>query len=136
MKPAIIDIPGIGPATESTLAEHGFGTLKTLAGTSRETLANVPGFSMTRADAVISASRELLAGADLTGGESSATAGTEAGEDNPGKGGKHGKGKGKNKDKGKDKDGKKRGKGKNKDKGKDKDRKKRSKDKKHKGGKG
>lgn len=64
MKTAIIDIPGIGPATEATLAEHGFRTVKKLAKTSREQLAGVPGFSAARADRAISAARELLAAQD------------------------------------------------------------------------
>ena len=63
MKPAIIDIPGIGPATEAGLAEHGIRTLRKLAGTSVEKLAAVPGFSEARATRVIAAASTLLAGA-------------------------------------------------------------------------
>ncbi|MDX1697425.1 MAG: helix-hairpin-helix domain-containing protein [Thiohalobacterales bacterium] len=60
MKPAIIDIPGIGPVAEATLAEHGFRKLKKLARTSIERLATVPGFGEARAGKVIAAARELL----------------------------------------------------------------------------
>lgn len=62
MKPAIIDIPGIGPATEAGLADHGIRTLRKLAGTSVDKLAAVPGFSEARATRVIAAASTLLAG--------------------------------------------------------------------------
>ena len=61
MKTAIIDVPGIGPASEKILVENGFKTLKELAGTTVEKLANVPGFSDIRASRVIKAANELLA---------------------------------------------------------------------------
>ena len=61
MKPTIIDIPGIGPAAQGTLAEHGIRTLRKLAGTSVTKLATVPGFSEARAGKVIDAASDLLA---------------------------------------------------------------------------
>jgi hypothetical protein len=60
MKPAIIDIRGIGPAAVATLQEHGIKTVKALAGMSVGDLAAVPGFSETRAAGVIAAAVELL----------------------------------------------------------------------------
>ena len=60
MKPAIIDIVGIGPAAASTLAEYGYRTLASLARTSIDKLAEVPGFSEARAAKVIAAAGELL----------------------------------------------------------------------------
>jgi hypothetical protein len=61
MKTVIIDVSGIGPASEKILAENGFKTLKELAGTTVEKLGNVPGFSEIRASKVIKAANELLA---------------------------------------------------------------------------
>jgi NAD-dependent DNA ligase len=61
MKPAIIDITGIGPAAAATLGEHGFSTLKALAKASVEQVSTVPGFSAARAQKVIAAAAELLA---------------------------------------------------------------------------
>ena len=60
MKATIIDIQGIGPAAEESLAEHGYRTLRKLAGTTVEKLATVPGFSEARAGKVIAAAAELL----------------------------------------------------------------------------
>lgn len=100
MKPAIIDITGIGPAAAATLGEHGFSSLKALARASVEQVSSVPGFSTARAQNVIVAAAELLA---------STTAET-ATADEPEKGEKNKKKKDKKK---KDKKGKK-GKGKNK----------------------
>lgn len=60
MKPAIIDIPGIGPAAEESLYEHGFKTLRKLAGASVEKVAGVPGFSEARAGKTIAAAAALL----------------------------------------------------------------------------
>jgi hypothetical protein len=60
MKPAIIDIVGIGPAAADTLAENGFRTLRSLARTTVEKLSAVPGFSEARAERVIAAAAELL----------------------------------------------------------------------------
>lgn len=61
MKTAIIDVPGIGPASEKILVENGFRTLRELAGTTVEKLSSVPGFSEIRASKVIKAANELLA---------------------------------------------------------------------------
>jgi NAD-dependent DNA ligase len=63
MKPAIIDIPGIGPAAEAKLLDHGFRKLKKLAATSVEKLASVPGFGTVRAGKVIAAASVLLTSA-------------------------------------------------------------------------
>jgi hypothetical protein len=60
MKPALIDIRGIGPAAAAVLQEHGIGSVKTLAGMSPTDLAAVPGFSETRAAGVIAAAAALL----------------------------------------------------------------------------
>ena len=61
MKPAIIDIPGIGPAAAAALDEHGIKTLASLARAPVETITAVPGFSEARAERVILAASELLA---------------------------------------------------------------------------
>ena len=61
MKPAIIDITGIGPAAAAALGEHGFSSLKALARASVEQVSTVPGFSTARAQKVIVAAAELLA---------------------------------------------------------------------------
>jgi len=60
MAAAITDIPGIGPVTAASLAEHGYRKLRKLANTTIEKLASVPGFSQARATRVIAAARELL----------------------------------------------------------------------------
>ena len=49
MEPAIIDIPGIGPATAEILAEHRIRGLADFAGASVEKIASIPGFSEARA---------------------------------------------------------------------------------------
>ena len=106
MKPAIIDITGIGPAAAEALAEHRIRTVATLARASVEKVSAVPGFSEVRATRVIAAATELLA----------ASGTPPAAKDEGGKSGKQAKAGGKDK-KGK-KDKKKKGKGKNKGKGK------------------
>lgn len=119
MKPAIIDIAGIGPAAVKALAEHGIRTVANLSRASVTKIASVPGFSEARATQVIADAAELLAAAGLT---------QPAKEKESGKKDKAG-GKGKRKDKGKkdkkkkgkdkkDKKGKGKGKGKGKKKGK------------------
>ncbi len=105
MKPVIIDIQGIGPAAEESLAEHGYRTLRKLAGTTVEKLATVPGFSEARAGKVIAAAAELLRSES---GEKGAK-GKQAGKEKKGKKDKRGK---------KDKKGKKGKKGKKDKKGK------------------
>jgi len=117
VKPTIIDIPGIGPAAQDTLAEHGIRTLRKLAGTSVTKLATVPGFSEARATKVIDAA------ADLLSSTVPAVAGTAP--DDTGKKDKRG-GKGKKDKKKKGKKDKKGGKGK-KDKKNKKDKKKKGK---------
>jgi transcription termination factor NusA len=96
MKPAIIDIQGIGPAAASALAENNVNSLKELAGASVDQIAAVPGFSAERAAKVIAAATDLLA-----------ASGTSIPDEEPKKGGKKaGKGKKdkkKKKKKGKDK---------------------------------
>ncbi|MGB5425267.1 MAG: helix-hairpin-helix domain-containing protein [Gammaproteobacteria bacterium] len=119
MKPAIIDIPGIGPAAAAALDEHGIKTLASLARAPVETITAVPGFSEARAERVILAASELLA-ASATNQPDDAEADEAAEADSKGKKDKKnkrkGKGKGK-KDKGK-KGKKGKGKGKGKKKGK------------------
>ncbi|MGD2138424.1 MAG: helix-hairpin-helix domain-containing protein [Gammaproteobacteria bacterium] len=99
MKPAIIDIRGIGPAAVEVLQEHGINSVKTLAKMSPADLSAVPGFSETRAAGVIAAAAELLP--------------PKTGNSKPGKKGKASKGGKKDKKNKKDKKGK-RGKKKNK----------------------
>ena len=45
MKPAIIDIKGIGPAAVETLAEHRIKSVNALARASIEKITAIPGFS-------------------------------------------------------------------------------------------
>jgi len=111
MKPAIIDIPGIGPAAAATLAEHRIKGLVSLANSSVEKIATIPGFSEARATQIIAAANELLAASEITppAKDKGAAAKKEkaAGKDQKDK--KKKKNKGKGKDKKKDK-GKKKGK--------------------------
>jgi ribosomal protein L12E/L44/L45/RPP1/RPP2 len=118
MKPAIIDIPGIGPATVETLREHRINSLVRLAGTSVGKIAAIPGFSEARAKQVITAATDLLAAAGIS--PSSKARGDKSGKNvkTGGKGKKDKKDK-KKKDK-KNKKDKKKDKGKGKGKGKDK----------------
>ena len=118
MKPAIIDIPGIGPAAAAALGEHRIKTLASLARAPVEKITAVPGFSEARAIRVIAAAADLLA--------TSAT--SQAAETKTAAAGKQvkagGKGKKDKKDKRKDKSKKgKKAKGKGKGKGKKKDKK-------------
>ncbi len=112
MKPAIIDIPGIGPAAAAALAEHRIKTLAELARASVETVSAVPGFSEARAIKVIAAANELLPAATTVKDESGdkplkdRKAKKDKGKDKKGKGKKKKKdkkNKGKKKDKGKKK---------------------------------
>jgi hypothetical protein len=110
MKPAIIDITGIGPAAAEALAEHRIKTVARLATASVETITAIPGFSAARAEWVIAAAGELLA----ESGTTPAATDTEKESSNKDKKDKKGK---KKKNKGKDKKkGKGKGKGKKKDK--------------------
>lgn len=106
MKPAIIDIVGIGPAAAATLAEHGFRTLASVARSTVGKLAEVPGFSEARAAKVIAAASELLPAKTAP-----ASTSTKGKKDKGPKKDKKGK---KGKDKKKDKKGKKNKKGKGK----------------------
>ncbi|NNG11668.1 MAG: helix-hairpin-helix domain-containing protein, partial [Halobacteria archaeon] len=58
MKPAISDIPGVGPATVATLGEHRIRSLASLARASVGKIAAIPGFSEARATTVIAAATE------------------------------------------------------------------------------
>ena len=60
MKPAIIDIKGIGPAAAETLAEYGINSVDALAEASIETIVAIRGFSETRAAMVIAEAAEQL----------------------------------------------------------------------------
>ena len=116
MKPAIIDITGIGPAAAATLAEHRIRTVASLARAPVEKITAVPGFSEARAARVIAAAAELLAASGTTpAAEDEATESTEktkaGGKEKKDKKDKKGKSKGKAK-------GKSKGKGKGKKKGK------------------
>ena len=106
MKPAITDIPGIGPVAAEALAEHDLTTVYRLSKTTIEKLSTIPGFSEARATKVIAAAIELHG----TYGKARQPESEEAqgGSEKKGK-----KDKGKKKEKAKDKK-----KGKDKDKGK------------------
>ena len=106
MKPAIIDIPGIGPAAAEALAEHRIRGLASLARASVEKISAVPGFSEARAERVIAAAAELLAASGATPPAKNKMAET-AGKTKVG-GGKHKKDKKDKKKKGKGKDKKKK----------------------------
>jgi hypothetical protein len=108
MKPAITDIPGIGPAAATALGEHGLKSLADLANSSVEIINAVPGFSEARAVTVLAAATELLAASGATPADKVKKP-EKAKKD---KKKKKNKGKGKGKDKKKDK--KKKGKGKKK----------------------
>jgi predicted RecB family nuclease len=66
MKPAIIDITGIGPAAAETLDEHDIKSLADLASASVEKISTIPGFSETGATRVVAAAAELLAASGET----------------------------------------------------------------------
>ena len=66
MKPAIIDIKGIGPAAAETLAEYGINTVDALAEASIEEIVAIRGFSETRASMVIAEAAELLSVSGIT----------------------------------------------------------------------
>jgi len=107
MEQGIIDITGIGPAAANTLAEHGYSTLKSVAATSVEKLAEVPGFSEARAAKVIAAAAELQpAKAEPASKKGKKDKGPK--KDKKGKKVKKGKKGKKGKDKKKDKKGKKK----------------------------
>ena len=116
MKPAIIDITGIGPAAAEALAEHRIRTVASLARAPVEKITAVPGFSDARAARVIAAAGELLAESGTTpAAEDEAAESTEmtrtSGKEKKDKKDKKGKSKGKGKAKGKSKGkGKKKGK--------------------------
>ena len=86
MKAAITDIPGIGPVAAASLAEHGYQSLRKLAGTTIEKLTSVPGFSTARAGKVIAHAAELLP-------SESGKKGKQASKDKHGRKDKKGKGK-------------------------------------------
>ncbi|MCG6899118.1 MAG: helix-hairpin-helix domain-containing protein [Gammaproteobacteria bacterium] len=110
MKPAITDIPGIGPAAAAALGEHKITSVARLAGASVETISAVPGFSEARATRVISAAAELLAASGTP--QSAKVKPEQSGEvEKP-----ENKGKKEKKDKKKKDKGKRKGKGKKKDK--------------------
>jgi len=111
MKPAIIDIPGIGPTAAATLAEHRIKGLVSLAKSSVEKITAIPGFSEARAAQVIAAANELLAASEIT--PPAKDKGTAAKKEKAAGKGKKDKKEKKKKNKGKDKD-KKKGKGKKK----------------------
>ena len=99
MKPAIIDIRGIGPAAVAALKEHGIGSIEKLAGMSTSDLATVPGFSAARAASVIAAAAALLPSGKMKKGTAEKT--------KAGAGGKRGKKDKKGKQDKKDKKGRK-----------------------------
>jgi hypothetical protein len=53
-------VSGIGPATAKLLKQHGIATAESLAQVSLETLISVPGFSETRAGAILEATEACL----------------------------------------------------------------------------
>jgi len=119
MKPAIIDITGIGPAAAAALEEHGIRTVASLARAPVDKITAVPGFSEARAERVIIAASELLAAsATNQPGDAEADEAAEAGSKGKKDKKDKRKGKGKKGKKGKDKKDKKGKKGKGKKKGK------------------
>lgn len=106
MKPAIIDINGIGPAAVETLAEYRINSVNALARASVEKIAAIPGFSEARAARVIAEAADLLAASGMTLSADDSDK-KRSKKDKKGKKGKKGKKKGKGKNKGK---GKKKGK--------------------------
>ena len=111
MKPAIIDIAGIGPAAVKALAEHRIRTLASLSKASVQKITAIPGFSEIRATQVIADAAELLAASGITqpakenkSGKKDKTGGKDKKDKKKkGKGKKDKKGKGKGKGKGKKK---------------------------------
>lgn len=124
MKPAIINITGIGPVAIKALAEHGIRSLAKLSRASVKKIASIPGFSKARATRTIADAAELLAAtaaASPDKGGKSASKGKAGGKGKKGRKGKEkGKGKGKNKKDGKNRKKRGKNKGKSKDKKKDK----------------
>lgn len=53
------EIPGIGPQTAGSLAEHGFPDVDAVAGAKVADLSAVPGFSAARAEKTIKAAKAL-----------------------------------------------------------------------------
>ena len=105
MKPAVIDIKGIGPAAVETLAEYRINSVNALARASIEKIAAIPGFSETRAAMVIAEAADLLAASGITqsADDSDKQHGKKDKKKDKEKKGKGKKGKGKNKGKGKKK---------------------------------
>jgi len=62
MTQSILDVRGIGPATQVTLAKNGFKTIHDLASTTVEILVLIPGFNELKAAQVIAHARELVVG--------------------------------------------------------------------------
>ena len=60
MKPAIINIPGIGPAAVETLDEHDIKSLAALANASAEKITTITGFSEACTVRILAAANELL----------------------------------------------------------------------------
>jgi hypothetical protein len=114
---SIVEIPGIGPQTAKSLAEHGFADVPAIARATVADLSAVPGFSVTRAKKTIAAAkalkipeekappRDAVEGLRAQGGAEPAETKTDKGGEKPGKKKKRKKDKG-------DKKGKKEKKGK------------------------
>ena len=62
MTQSILDVRGIGPATQATLAKNGFKTIHDLASTTVEILVLTPGINELKAAQVIAHARELIVG--------------------------------------------------------------------------
>ncbi len=107
MKPAIIDIRGIGPAAARVLAEHHIDSVDALVRSSIAQITAIPGFSEVRAANVIAEAADLLAASGIT--QSADESDKQHDKKDKKKKKKKGKGKGKDKDKSKGK-GKKKGK--------------------------
>jgi nucleotidyltransferase/DNA polymerase involved in DNA repair len=60
MTQSILDVRGIGPAMQATLAKNGFKTIDDLASTTVEQLSVTPGISELKATQVINDARNLL----------------------------------------------------------------------------
>jgi hypothetical protein len=69
MATSLLDVTGIGPASEKLLAEHGITSAEALAGAKLGSVIAVPGFSETRANRVMAAAKALTTPATVGSGE-------------------------------------------------------------------
>lgn len=60
MSSEITNIAGVGSTTAAVLSQHKFSTVASVANTTIEELTTVPGFSVARAEKIITAAKQLL----------------------------------------------------------------------------